>query len=285
MELKQCNKLMDCLNCPSLGGNMFYYLRLLNGYSFQQYRFRDNCILFIFRGKIRINGLHFSDIEVNDLQQIVIPIGVELDIHILADTDCLVYRFHEPPILCEEQYNNILSASYHEKNGKLLDMLPTILNFAEAMVGHLQKGLLCQKFLDIKQKELVFLINSYYSPTELLPFLFPVLKNMNHFRCFILQNYYKVKTVEELAILGRYSIINFRRLFKEEFGEPAYQWMLRQKLEHIHYDLTHRQFSISEIADKYQFESLPQFSNFCKKYLGASPRELQSRQLIPNEAV
>lgn len=40
-------------------------------------------------------------------------------------------------------------------------------------------------------------------------------------------------------------------------------------------DLTHDKLSISEISDKYGFDSLPHFSNFCKSYFGNSPRALR----------
>lgn len=256
---------------------MFYYLRLLTGYTYRQYRFRQNCIVFLLKGKLRISGLHFREVEVGYRQSIVIPVGVELDVTILEDADCLLYRFDEPPVLCEQQYEKIILSQQEAQSGCTLPLTPPLLHFVQGIISSLNEGLLCLKYLEIKEQELAFLINSSYSRGELLLFLSPALKSLNRFRCFVLQNYFKVKTVEELADLGKYGVITFRRMFKEEFGEPAYQWMIRQKQEHILYDLTHRDATISEIADKYQFESLPQFSNFCKKSFGASPRELQKR--------
>lgn len=278
-----CNKLTECLNCSSYGGDMFYYLRLLENYRYRQYRFKKNCLLFLLQGEIRIDGLHFPDIRIESKQLIVLPAGVELDIHILADSHCLLYHFTEPPVLCEDQYEKILLSGDHGPDGCLLEMLPPILNFAQGIVQNLEQGLLCRKFLEMKEKEIVFLINSYYPYPQLITFLAPVFKTLNHFRCFVLQNYYKVKTVEELALLGKYGLVTFRRLFKEEFGEPAYQWMIRQRKEQIYYDLIHRELSISAVADKYLFESLPQFSNFCKKYFGASPRAIQNKHCIKSD--
>ena len=46
---------------------------------------------------------------------------------------------------------------------------------------------------------------------------------LHSFRNFTLQNYLKAKDVESFAQLGGYSTITFRRLFKDTFGEPAYQ--------------------------------------------------------------
>ena len=100
-------------------------------------------------------------------------------------------------------------------------------------------------------------------------------KYTNGFQCFVIQNYKKVKTVEELAQLGGYTISTFRRIFNSVFHEPVYEWMLARRKEGILDDLLNTDHSISEICYKYGFESLPHFSNFCKKSFGASPRNLR----------
>lgn len=275
-----CDKLINCPDCPSYGGDIFYYLRFLEGYSYQQYRFKQNCILFLLQGEIQIDGLHFPHLIIRNKQSLVIPVGIELDIHILKDSDCLVYRFNELPVLCEEQYKKILLAQQEGTYGNLLDTLPPIHEFTQGIIHYLGDGIPCNKLLELKQQEMFFLLYRYYSSPQMTAFLYPILRNQNHFRRFVLQNYYKVKTVEELALLGRYGLITFRRLFKAEFGEAAYRWIIRQRQAYIHYDLTHRNLSISEIADKYHFESLSQFSNFCKKYFGCSPREIQTQKSL-----
>lgn len=41
-----------------------------------------------------------------------------------------------------------------------------------------------------------------------------------------MQNYDKVKNVEEFAHLGGYTTTTFRRLFKNMYGVPVYEWIL-----------------------------------------------------------
>ena len=278
MEQNGCNQFAACIKCPLYGGDTFYYLRLLAGYNYRQYRFKQNSILFILSGKLKIQGLHFPPTVLEKGRMFALPIGVEVDMAILEDTTWLAYRCNELPMLCDTHYEKFMHLRDECENGQSLEMIPPLLNFAEGIHQNLQNGALCQKFFEIKEKELIYLLTSYFPQEELIAFIHPLLKTQNKFRSFVMQYYYKVKTVEELAILGKYGIVTFRRLFKEEFGEPAYQWMTRQRQEHILYDLTHRNDSISEIADKYLFESLSQFSNFCKKNLHASPRELQMKK-------
>ena len=60
------------------------------------------------------------------------------------------------------------------------------------------------------------------------------------------------------------------------FGEPAYQWMLKKKCQDIQSDLTTTDISISEICYKYGFESLSNFSHFCRANFGKSPRAIRN---------
>lgn len=41
-----------------------------------------------------------------------------------------------------------------------------------------------------------------------------------------MQNYNKVKNVEEFAHLGGYTVTTFRRLFRNMYGVPVYEWIL-----------------------------------------------------------
>ena len=63
-----CNEHINCSDCPSYGGDMFYYFRFLEGYSYQQYHFKQNSILFLLQGEIRIDGLHFPHLIIHNKQ-------------------------------------------------------------------------------------------------------------------------------------------------------------------------------------------------------------------------
>jgi len=55
--------------------------------------------------------------------------------------------------------------------------------------------------------------------------------------------------------------------------------MMERRKESVVYELRYTDASISEICYKYGFESLPHFSNFCKKNFGASPHSLRAGNL------
>ena len=92
-----------------------------------------------------------------------------------------------------------------------------------------------------------------------------------------MQNYDKVKNVEEFAHLGGYTTTTFRRLFKNMYGVPVYEWILDKKREGILDDLRYTKQRISAISSRYGFDSLSHFAHFCKDSFGDTPRSLRKR--------
>ena len=120
-----CNEHINCSDCPSCGGDMFYYLRFLEGYSYQQYHFKQNSILFLLQGEIRIDGLHFPHLIIHNKQLLVIPVGIELSeieeglIQMVADFAAVVKQAGEdysPSIIANYTYDLVKEYNqfYHD---------------------------------------------------------------------------------------------------------------------------------------------------------------------------
>ena len=159
-----------------------------------------------------------------------------------------------------------------------MDMCFPLRLFINGLKMYLNNELLCVEFLKAKQTELYFLLNCYYTLKEIAYFYAPIYRYSQTFRYFVMQNYLKAKDVESFAQLGGYSTTTFRRLFKDTFGEPAYQWMTKKKCLDIQNDLITTNASISEICYKYGFESLSNFSHFCRANFGKSPRAIRNER-------
>lgn len=269
-----CKLLSDCLNCTLDEKGVFYQLNLVKGYNFQQYRHKQIELLFILSGKVHLSGIYFSDMVISGGQIISFPGNMEIDITILEDTNCLIYVWGNEDFLCEEQYKIVMGKLPYDMRCQSISIIPPLKYFIDSVLLNLESGISCKHYWKLKEQELMLLMNNYYPIKDLVNFLTPILHSFNHFRMFVQNNYHRVRTVQELAQMGGYGLVNFRRLFINEYGEPAHQWMSRQKQEHIKYDLTNRNLTISEISYKYQFESLSQFSNYCKKYFNMTPREI-----------
>ena len=203
-------------------------------------------------------------------------IGSKLEILVMADAECVCYSFNKPELFCEERYNYIMHDVPPPLIFSPLKIVPELLHFLEGSAIYLSKEKICRELLSLKRKELAFILSSYYSDYELSTLVHPLSKYTTSFQYFVLENHAKVKTVEDFAQLGGYTVTTFRRIFNSVFHEPVYEWMMKRRKEGIIYDLCYPQATISEICYQYGFESLPHFSNFCKKNFGASPRNIRS---------
>ncbi len=178
----------------------------------------------------------------------------------MTECECIYYRFIQPELFCDFRFNHIMK----EVSPPLI-YTPLKNNSRTAIfpqwVYHLsERDKVCRDLLSLKRKELAFVLGYYYSDYDLSRNLVhPLSKYVNSFQYFIIQNYKKVKTVEELAQLGGYTLSTFRRIFNNVFHEPVYEWMLARRKEGILDDLNNSKCSISEICYKYGFESLPHF--------------------------
>ena len=84
----------------------------------------------------------------------------------------------------------------------------------------------------LKHEELIWVFTSYFDPDELRSFFHPMTDEQVPFKSLVMTHYHKVNTTDELASLCGYPIHTFRRIFKKEFGNSVYKWLI-QKLRRI----------------------------------------------------
>lgn len=84
----------------------------------------------------------------------------------------------------------------------------------------------CSRYLDVKCQEIIYILTCYYPIQQVSTFFYPISTYTESFHYFVMQNYDKVKNVEEFAHLGGYTTTTFRRLFKNMYGVPVYEWIL-----------------------------------------------------------
>lgn len=238
-----CQKYTDCSSCSHYQKQIFKYRSFPKGMMIPKERCSQNTIYFLISGSVRVTSDEHPDTVFHDGQFIMQPIGSRVEFHILESTECILLRL-----------------------------------FINGLKMYLNNELLCVEFLKAKQTELYFLLNCYYTLKEIAYFYAPIYRYSQTFRYFVMQNYLKAKDVESFAQLGGYSTTTFRRLFKDTFGEPAYQWMTKKKCLDIQNDLITTNASISEICYKYGFESLSNFSHFCRANFGKSPRAIRNER-------
>lgn len=266
----------DCMKCPKAVDNTIIYASHPRGFHLPAQKCEENILIFLLKGEVLINSREYAGTTLREGEFILQAIGSKYEILAMTDVECVCYRFTKPEFFCEGRYQHIMKEVTPPLIYSPLKISEELKYFIGASKSYLKETKICRELLSFKQKELSFLLGQCYSDYELSMLVHPLSKYTDSFQYFVLKNHNKVKTVEELAKLGGYTTTTFRRIFTFVFHQPVYEWMQERRKEGISYDLQHTDATISEICYKYGFESLPHFSNFCKKNFGASPRSLRN---------
>lgn len=267
----------ECRQCSKAVDNTILYASHPRGYYHCVRRSEENVMIFLIKGEVLVNSQEYAGVMMRAGEFILQAIGSKYEILAMTDAECVCYRFDKPEFFCEGRYMHITKEVTPPLIYSPLKITPELQYFLDGSKTYLAGEKICKELLSFKQKELAFILSLCYNDYELSMLVHPLSKYTDSFQYFVLKNHLNVKTVEEFAKLGGYSATTFRRIFNSVFHQPVYEWMLERRKEGIIYDLRNTDASISEICYKYGFESLPHFSNFCKKNFGASPRGLRSK--------
>ncbi len=162
---------------------------------------------------------------------------------------------------------------------KVLKINPILQEYIKILSLYLNDGLKCPHMFEIKRKELLLLLKTYYSKKDLSDFFNPILNADTQFAIKVYNNYENVKTSEELAGIMNYSLSGFKKRFKRVFGIPIYEWLKMRKIRSIYHEICCTQKTFSEIAFEYGFSSASHFNDFCKVNLENTPGKIRNKAL------
>lgn len=276
MELLYANEHLLCNNYSRGNDSIFERVELKKEEVLEK-ELEEAEILFVLKGSLHIAGeTNKKIIKGGDI--ILLPPVHKLGITTLEDTRLIVFRIKSPIHLCNIQPLEKLLGENEviPEYSVSLSANQRIKDFLNLLSQCLEDGLRCKCFAEIKSKEIFYYFRAYYSKDSLKSFFAPLFTKDYEFSVFILQNYKKMKTVQQFAEEYGYSLSRFERQFKKIFQESAYQWMTKQKSKLIYTDLINTNRTLIDIADEYDFSSLSQFCDFCKRVFGSSPGKIRN---------
>lgn len=242
-------------------------------------RITSNVILFVLEGELEIAYNEFSIRKVGVHQMILLPKSSRVYGAAYDNTKVIAFKFTEISHLCNK-YSLQNLASYTDRivyKFNAQEIKQPICRFLENLSYCLADGLNCMYYHELKADEMLILYRAYYTKEELAEFFYPILGLSIDFRALVLSNYRDARTVEELAQKTGYSVSKFKRKFNEEFEEPAYHWMQKQKAKHIKYKLSFETIDFATIIDEFGFSSPAHFSRFCKTQFGTTPSDYRKQ--------
>lgn len=227
-------------------------------------------------GELLVNSKEHPGTILQRDQLILQAIGSKMELLAITDVEYIIYWFTGLSVLCEERYEEILNCPDTSLTYNPLKVIPRLKYLLRDLAEYLKKEpTVCSKYIDIKCQELVYILTCYYPLPQISTFFRPINIYTEGFHYFVMQNYDKVKNVEEFAHLGGYTTTTFRRIFKNMYHVPVYEWILNKKREGILHDLQYTKQRISVISAHYGFDSPSHFAHFCKDSFGDTPRSLR----------
>lgn len=236
-------------------------------------------IVIVKKGSVMLSYDHFLNHRIGPGRILLLPPGSHFKAHAEEETSLFIFRLEDVVRLCEnfsiDRLKSKTATSPFSNQLNTLKVIPPVDAFLTPLAENLKNGLLCSIYLRQKIQELMILLRAYYTKENLAAFFNPVLANTTTFSNFVLQNYRRVKTVKELADLYSCSISSFDKKFRKAFGIAPYKWMQERKVSLIYHEIYATHKPIKQIAEEQNFNSLPQFNDYCKKHFGYPPGRMR----------
>lgn len=135
-------------------------------------------MIFVISGKIKLCYQKNVETVVNAGEMITAVFGNESYATAMEDTVCMrLYVQGDGLDFCHRIVNSNLLQRFGEQvgeQGKVLSMIPEIQAIVRQMTGYITDGLLCCNVHAMKQQELAAVLQAYYRPEDLLPFIAPI---------------------------------------------------------------------------------------------------------------
>ncbi len=231
--------------------------------------------IFMLSGKMGIEG-EGQELLVQEGEMCLLPVGKYV---VKRSTACryLLLKTDSLSKYATQMGRQVSGES--DASAGILGMRGPLIAYLDSLCVYIADGLNCKHWFELKQQELFLILKACYTSEELSLFLQAFRSQDNEdLRERILKNYLEAKNVQGLAKMCGYSVGMFRRMFREIFDEPVYQWMLKQKAEELKVRLSEKDVNLKVIIDEFGFSSAAHFTKFCKQWLGKSPSQFMKSQ-------
>lgn len=275
-DLLYINEHLSCRNYLVDFTTGFKYEELPAGASMKQNSVTQNYILLLLEGECTMTSGLYPQKIFKGGEMVMIPKSSIFEGAVIRDVKALVFSFDIPLSNCDkftlESYSD-----YCRTVDYCFSSIPIrspMSDFANMLIFLLSKGMKCGHLFEIKHKEFFLLLRGFYTKEEIVTLLYPVISRTLSFKDFILDNYTKVQSIEELIDRSNLSRSSFYQKFKGDFGVTAKQWILKQQAKAVCAKASEPHVSIKELMDVVRYSSPAQFNRFCREYLGCTPGEL-----------
>lgn len=240
-------------------------------------------LLMFVEGECTISCNQFIGSKFHGGQMVLIPKGCIFILQVNKPVRLLNMMFDDLEDGCDKIFlQSYLSLIPEVEDGiNALPIIDSLSIFIDQVIYYLGNGIRCAKLHEIKHRELFLHLRWFYSKQDIVKLFYPIISKSRDFRSMVYGLLPKVRKLNEMIELSGMSRNNFMRRFKAEFGETAYQWMLKQIRQRIIAEVSMSEASVKEIMAQYNFSSYSNFNRFCKKNFNLTPSELIDKYRNP----
>jgi AraC-type DNA-binding domain-containing proteins len=233
-------------------------------------------LFFVLKGELLVWSDN-SELNVCAESLFLIPFDSKLELTAVEDVHFVVHSFSNVDLLCEQFELSALNLSTERMNFKVraLPIASPIQSFLTLLESYMKNKVLGGYLLNLKHKELIILLKTFYTKEECVDMFFSVIKGSTSFVNAVIDSYKNAKTIKDLADFCNLSLPTFNRKFKRNFKKSPYQWILMQKADDVKILLLNHEVAICDIIEDYGFSSAAHFTSFCKKQIGMTPSEFR----------
>ncbi|MDR1918878.1 MAG: helix-turn-helix transcriptional regulator [Tannerellaceae bacterium] len=238
-----------------------------------------NHLMFLLNGDLSVHCNAFPAIQVKGGELFLLPKSAVFALKALAPVSLLVCSFDSlNPIynkLNIRIYTSLLpSIAYSFAPLPIQDMLG---GYLSVLSEYIKRGIDSESMCKIKFHELFLLFERLYNKKEVACLFYPILGQSPDFKNRVMQYFPHVNNMDELARKVGMGRASFDTKFKKEFGMSPLQWILKEKAKHVYFSLSEPENTLSDIMNKYNFNSSTHLNRFCRQQFGCSPSELRKR--------
>ena len=233
-------------------------------------------IVFLLKGKVTYSYGNLLNRVFEESTFILLPVGYNAIIRVEEASTLLFVSIPDKLDFCNRfRFKSPYNSSKSHNADCALKINWIIANYVDLLIQTIKSGLKSTYLNELKQKELLFYIKTYYPKEDLLDFFASMLNCDISFSELIYQNIDKAKSLEEFAKLTDYSLSGFKKKFVRVFGMPPYQWLTQEKAKKVYHEINCTDKSFTKISSDFDFSSPAHFDIFCKKMFGASPKTIR----------
>lgn len=241
----------------------------------------SNCIVAVYKGDILYSSGMITEREIKAGEIFVVPFQNVNIIKAIGECRIFIFKLNIDVSFCDhfsfEKLYDYLQEEDMKESVHPLKANEVLMNYIKALEGYISDGLRCVYFLEIKMKELLFILRAYYKKRDLARLFYPIINKDMEFSRQVFRNLPKAKTVKDLAELMYYSVSGFEKRFKRVFGMSANKWMQQNVSREIYREINTSNKTMSEIA--YQFGFSPShFNDYCKRVFKKTPTQLREKK-------